>query len=101
MIVSDHGMADGHIEAGMKYVNVKDFVNSDDIKLAIDVGAVMTIAPESDKLEKVYNSLKRMPGVNVYKREEIPEEYHYKKGLFVHDILLVAKTGKHIYQLTV
>lgn len=37
-----------------------------------------------------------MPGVEVYKREEIPESYHYKNHRFTQEILLVAKRGYFI-----
>ena len=41
-----------------------------------------------------------MPGVDVYRRDEIPDEYHYKKGRYVQDILVVArKSTSEIIQL--
>jgi hypothetical protein len=37
-----------------------------------------------------------MPGVDVYKRDEIPEEYHYKNNKLTHEILVVAKPNYYI-----
>lgn len=42
---------------------------------------------------KVYKRLKQMPGADVFRRQDIPEEYHYKKGRYVQEILVVAKKG--------
>lgn len=47
----------------------------------------------------MYEQLLEMPGVEVYKKENIPEEFHYKEGRLVHDLLLVAKPGYFIVGL--
>jgi len=40
-----------------------------------------------------------IPGVDVYKKEDIPEDFHFKRGKLVHDFLLVAKSGFSIVGL--
>lgn len=35
-----------------------------------------------------------MPGVDVYLRDEIPIEFNLKKGRYLQEILIVAKSGK-------
>lgn len=34
-----------------------------------------------------------MKGVNVYRRDDIPDEYNYKNGRYVQEILVCAKPG--------
>lgn len=43
---------------------------------------------------QVYRRLQRMEGVNVYLRDEIPDEFHYRKSRHVQDILVVAMKGR-------
>ena len=40
-----------------------------------------------------------MEGVDVYNRDEIPNEFHYKNNRLAPEILLVAKPGYHIQGL--
>jgi hypothetical protein len=42
---------------------------------------------------QLYDKLMLIPGVDVYKKDDIPEEFHYKRSKFVHDFLLVARPG--------
>ena len=34
-----------------------------------------------------------MRGVDVYRKDDIPDEYHYKHGRYVQEILVCAKPG--------
>lgn len=43
---------------------------------------------------QVYKQLKQMRGVDVYRRDDIPDNYHYKNGRYVQEILVCAKHGK-------
>lgn len=45
---------------------------------------------------QVYKQLKQMRGMDVYRRDDIPDHYHYKNGRYVQEILVCAKHGKHI-----
>lgn len=39
----------------------------------------------------MYESLKDKRGFDVYRREDIPEEYHYKNHRLIFEILVVAR----------
>jgi hypothetical protein len=45
---------------------------------------------------QVYKQLKQMRGMDVYRRDDIPDHYHYKNGRYVQEILVCAKQGTHI-----
>lgn len=47
----------------------------------------------------MYDRLKRVDGIDVYKREEIPTEFHYKNHRLAPEILVLAKPGYHIQGL--
>ena len=49
---------------------------------------------------QVYEALTKMEGVDVYRKEDIPEEFHVAEALYMHEILLWAKMGeKHVIGL--
>jgi predicted AlkP superfamily pyrophosphatase or phosphodiesterase len=55
---------------------------------------VMTIKPAQDQLEKVFQILKQNEfHYKVYRKENLPEFYHYKDDPFIYPIILVADLG--------
>lgn len=53
----------------------------------------------SGKLDEVYNLLvDANPNMVVYKKEEIPEHYHYQHNIRIMPILIEAKEGWTIMQ---
>lgn len=55
--------------------------------------SVILIFPKNGQKEKIYNALKNVPHVTVYKKEHIPLEYHYSKNRRIPPILAVADLG--------
>lgn len=51
---------------------------------------------ESD-LNRVYKSLRQVPHIQVFRRNEFPEELHYKNNPRFGDLLVVAELGYSIY----
>lgn len=45
----------------------------------------------------MYEKLKLMPGVNVYRHEEIPDELHFKNNKYIHDIILKANISMFFF----
>lgn len=45
----------------------------------------------------VYESLKKIQHINVFKRDEFPDELHYKKNPRFGDLVIVADLGYSIY----
>lgn len=46
----------------------------------------------------VYEKLKKISNLDVYKKSEFPQKYHYKKNIRFGDILIVAKLGYIIFE---
>ncbi|CAL8110121.1 unnamed protein product [Orchesella dallaii] len=99
IITSDHGMTSIKKDSGVEYIKLSDYVNPDEIYKVIDYGAVVSIAVLEGKVDSVYNQVASIPGLDAYRKNDIPEEFHYKKSKLVHDILLVAKPGYFIVGL--
>ncbi|XP_023227339.1 ectonucleotide pyrophosphatase/phosphodiesterase family member 6-like [Centruroides sculpturatus] len=99
MIVSDHGMMP--VNQDIKIIRIESAIKLDDIHLMLDHGPMSMILPKEGKEDKVYNDLKKgnFKGLKVYKKEEMPEIYHYKHRL-VFPIVLVAEKGYLIQSLS-
>ncbi|XP_066968320.1 glycerophosphocholine cholinephosphodiesterase ENPP6-like [Macrobrachium rosenbergii] len=89
VIVSDHGMtytAPGAIERH----EIDQYLDTDLVENIADKGAIMNIKVPAKNVDKVYQQLSEIPNMKVYKKTDIPEELHYKKGKYVHEIVLLA-----------
>ncbi|XP_028657958.1 glycerophosphocholine cholinephosphodiesterase ENPP6 isoform X1 [Erpetoichthys calabaricus] len=91
ILFSDHGMTD--IQWKQKVVELKTYINMSDIMKMMDRGPVVNLWPQNGKTEKIYNSLKEAKNMQVYKKEDIPERFYYKKGKYVSPLTLVAEPG--------
>ncbi len=90
IILSDHGMSD--------LVNDSKILLSDifDCKRCLinNVGALAMIQAPNDVADSIYFLLnKNEKNFKVYKKDEIPERYHYSNHPFVTNLLLVADVG--------
>ena len=87
IVVSDHGMTELSRDS---VVFFDDYINMDDVKM-IDYSPIAAIRPKPGKLEEVYQHLKGAhPHMQVYKKGELPEEYHYNDYKFIQPIIAVA-----------
>ncbi|XP_021967716.1 glycerophosphocholine cholinephosphodiesterase ENPP6 [Folsomia candida] len=99
IVVSDHGMTWIGGGSGTVYVPVGDYVNSSYVYKVLGKGAMMQIAPYSRRIDTVYENLKGRRGFDVYRRDEIPDEYHFKNHRLVQEILLVAQPNFYLQGL--
>ncbi|CAF1300171.1 unnamed protein product [Rotaria magnacalcarata] len=76
IILSDHGMTNVTKVTRPFY---EKYVNRSSVDSNILSGALFNVMPNSGKTEEVFNSLSQIPNVTVYKRDEMPERFHYSK----------------------
>ncbi|XP_053328088.1 ectonucleotide pyrophosphatase/phosphodiesterase family member 7-like [Spea bombifrons] len=96
IITSDHGMTtvkkDPDVEEIMlsKYINFKDLVKFD----ILDYGGFGMILPKEGMEQEVYHKLKNVhPHLNVYRKNEFPEDFHYSKHNRILPILVYGDLG--------
>jgi predicted AlkP superfamily pyrophosphatase or phosphodiesterase len=90
MVVSDHGMTSLSRD---KVIFLDDYINMDDI-LIVDNSAVIAIRPKQGKEDDVYQQLKDAhPHLQVYRKGEVPEKYHYNNYKFIQPIVGVLDLG--------
>ncbi|CAL4125293.1 unnamed protein product, partial [Meganyctiphanes norvegica] len=92
IIVSDHGMTDTGRES-VERIEIDDYLDTNLVENIADKGAFMNIKVKPENVEQVYEQLKKIQGVDIFKHDDIPEYLHYKNHKFIHEIILKAKPG--------
>ncbi|KAH6929771.1 hypothetical protein HPB50_005858 [Hyalomma asiaticum] len=94
IVVSDHGMTDISLDKS-ELIDLEPHIDADDIHSMLDGGAFAMIRPHKDKIEKVYTKLKSLNvrGLNVFRKEELPDWYHLKESYLTQPIVLTADPG--------
>ncbi|XP_034967611.2 glycerophosphocholine cholinephosphodiesterase ENPP6 [Zootoca vivipara] len=96
ILFSDHGMTD--IYWMEKVIELRNCINMSDVIQVKDRGPVVSLWPAKEKQSEVYNKLKNVPHMTVYKKEDIPARFYYKEGKFVSPLTLVAEEGWFIVE---
>jgi predicted AlkP superfamily pyrophosphatase or phosphodiesterase len=97
IIVSDHGMIE--IKHGERYhIYLDDIISDMKERLQwVDYGPMASIIPMPGEDDSIISELRnaQMHGIPfmVFKRDELPSEYHYAKSDRIAPIILVAKKG--------
>ncbi|KAF6113634.1 ectonucleotide pyrophosphatase/phosphodiesterase family member 5 [Phyllostomus discolor] len=95
IITSDHGMTQCSEE---RVIELDQYLDKDHYVL-IDQSPVAAILPKEGKFDDVYEALAHAhPNMTVYKKEEIPERWHYKYNSRIQPIIAVADEGWYILQ---
>lgn len=97
IIVSDHGMA----EVKRDRVTILNDLIDPNLYHLYGYTPNYGILPKSGNFDKVFNILKQKSQEHhftVYKREEVPFEYHYQNNRRIQPIIIVAEEGWEIYQ---
>ncbi|XP_062042195.1 ectonucleotide pyrophosphatase/phosphodiesterase family member 5 [Lepus europaeus] len=95
IITSDHGMTQC---SKQRVIELDQYVDKEHYTL-IDRSPVAAILPKEGKFDDVYEALAHAhPNLTVYKKEEIPERWHYKYNNRIQPIIAVADEGWYILQ---
>ena len=91
IFVSDHSMTD---TSSTRQIFLEDYIKLDDFQL-VEGGAVGHIWAADDKIEKIHRNLTgaENPHMTVYKKENIPEEYHWKHNRRIPPIFVDPEVG--------
>ena len=89
IITADHGMAE--LSPG-RVLCLDDYIRAEWLERAY-LGATSLLYTKPEHREQVYENLQKTPHVTAYKREEMPERFHYGSNPRIGDIVLVADCG--------
>ncbi|CAF0874983.1 unnamed protein product [Rotaria sordida] len=94
IILSDHGMT--NIVRVIQPFR-EGYINRSAVEDNILDGPIFSLTPRSGEFEQVFNGLRDIPGVTVYKRDEFPEEYHYAKAIYRLGEIIVVPDNEGLY----
>ncbi|XP_065820064.1 ectonucleotide pyrophosphatase/phosphodiesterase family member 5 [Labrus bergylta] len=95
IVTSDHGMAQLSPD---KIIELDQYV-SRDLYTWVDKSPVVGILPKDAKLEEVYDKLvDANQNMLVYKKENIPQHFHYQHNIRIMPIIIEAREGWTIVQ---
>ncbi|XP_056621035.1 ectonucleotide pyrophosphatase/phosphodiesterase family member 7 isoform X1 [Triplophysa dalaica] len=96
IITSDHGMTTvkkSPVFDEIRLAKYMSFINMSEFEL-LDYGGYGMITPKEGKEQEIYDALKNAhPNLTVYKKEEIPEQFHIAKNQRIQPIVLFADLG--------
>ncbi|CAF1196965.1 unnamed protein product [Rotaria sp. Silwood1] len=96
IVTSDHGME--QINGTNNPIYIEDYIDRTKVK-AYGAPPVMSIFVQSAiDIDIVLKNLSKIPHSQSYKRQDIPERYHYKNHERIGDILLVFEAGHEIHR---
>ncbi len=90
IIVSDHGMTEISEDRAVNVEQILDGYNYE----SGDSGPFMLIQPAEGELENIYGKLKENENhFKVYKKEDVPECFHYSSNPLIPQIVIIAENG--------
>nr|XP_006815155.1 PREDICTED: ectonucleotide pyrophosphatase/phosphodiesterase family member 5-like [Saccoglossus kowalevskii] len=92
IITSDHGMTT--LDTEIRVIVLQDYVNLNLFEI-VDGRQVVSVRPYNNRdIDIIYHALyNKHPNLTVYKKEDIPEHFHYRNNPRIMPILLVASEG--------
>ncbi|XP_071132341.1 ectonucleotide pyrophosphatase/phosphodiesterase family member 5-like [Mytilus edulis] len=91
ILTSDHGMTT--IDTANKVVDITDHVNMSKIQFPVDNGPIMQIQPSLGLIDDVVQSLQNVSHISVFKKEDIPDHWHYRNNRRIMPVFLLADEG--------
>lgn len=90
IFVSDHGMT--NVDKS-KYIDVEEILGDEKVELW-NWGTYCLIQPQKDRIEEAYRRLKANENhYKVYKKQDVPDFYHFTNNPMFSDIILITDLG--------
>lgn len=90
IVVADHGMAES---SGQRLILLDDYLDLSIVDV-VDWTPVASIAPRDGDVERIYRALAgRHPHLQVYRKGEVPDRFHFNANPRITPIVAVADEG--------
>ena len=91
IFVSDHSMTN---TSSTRQIFLEEYINPDDFQL-VEGGPVGHLWADADKIDEIYRNLTNAnnPHMSVYKKKNIPDEYHWKHNRRIPPIYIDPEVG--------
>ncbi|KAK7489605.1 hypothetical protein BaRGS_00019239 [Batillaria attramentaria] len=91
ILTSDHGMA--AIDMQKKLIDLWDVIDASMVDRVVDSGTLTAILPAEGREEDVVAALRNQSHMTVYRKEEIPENFHYKHNPRIMPVIVQTEPG--------
>ncbi len=95
IITSDHGMTELSTN---RIIALSDLVDLNTVQVDFS-GAVAGVRPLDGNVDALYEKLKKTEHAKIYRRENMPERFHFRNNDRIPPVILVADEGWHIERL--
>ena len=90
IITSDHGMGEIH---GDKYIDIDRDLKEEWIDYILGSNPVLFVEPAEAYADSVLNNLKKIPHLQAWKKEDMPEHLHFGSNPRISDLVVLADSG--------
>lgn len=90
MVLSDHGMEQ---LSPNKQIFIEDYLSTDLILMRHSNSPIVNIKVKEGYIDSIYNQLKSINHLSVWKHGELPERFHYGKNNRTLDLTILADNG--------
>ena len=97
VVTSDHGMVD--IDPINKSIDLASLIDISAIDIMNDFGPITHIKAVAGREDELYNNMSRIAHMQVFKKQDIPDYWHYKNNRRILPILGVADEGWSILKV--
>lgn len=98
LVTSDHGMAE--IDYSKRHIDISNYINMTAVvEMPVD-GPTANILPRTNMLDEIVQNLTGIDHLQVYRREDIPDHWHYKNNQRILPVFAVADEGWLIVKVT-
>ena len=92
IVTSDHGMAEVNLQN--RTIDIAQYVDLSAIrKMSTSRGPISMMEAAPGREDELYKNLSAIPHLRTFKKQDIPDEWHYKHNRRILPILIVADEG--------
>ncbi|CAF3586320.1 unnamed protein product [Adineta steineri] len=93
IVTSDHGM---HDVDKTRRIRLERYIDTSLFSAYGGNSFANIFVKNISDIDRIYQNLSVIPNYEVYKKSQIPDEYHYRSNVRIGDILIVGKVGYEI-----
>ncbi len=93
IVVSDHGMTEISSE---RTVDLKKYIDMSSLKQEGSGPYCFLYDIDKEEIENIVKGLNQSPYISAYRKEDIPERFHFKDHYRIKDVLVLANEGWYI-----
>lgn len=100
IVTSDHGMTD--VDLHNRTIDLAQYVDLSAIRrMSTSSGPISSIEPAPGREDDLFKNLSAIPHLRAFKKQDIPEKWHYKNNRRILPIFILADEGWTIVKVNI